>query len=60
MSDAPLGWNWTRSRQTGRPAVSAEMTALIERLAVEDASWVYQRIQGKLLKVGYRAGWDIT
>jgi hypothetical protein len=36
------------------------MIALIERLAVEDASWVYQRIQGKLLKVGYRAGWDIT
>ena len=36
------------------------MTALIECLAIENALWVYQRIQGKLLELGYRADWDIT
>src|ERR1019366_2935301 len=46
---------WTYPDRTGRPPVSTEITALIERLATENASWGYQRIQGELLKVGYRA-----
>ena len=44
---------WTYPRRTGRPAVSAEITELIERLATENHSWGYQRIQGELLKLGY-------
>ena len=40
----------------GRPPVSAEITALIERLATENSTWRYQRIQGELLKLGHRAG----
>ena len=36
------------------PPVSAEITALIERLATENHSWGYQRIQGELLKLGHR------
>ncbi len=31
-----------------------EIAALIERLATDNASWGYQRLQGELLKLGHR------
>src|SRR5207253_2022909 len=37
-----------------RRPVSAEIAALIERLATENNGWEYKRIQGELLKVGHR------
>jgi putative transposase len=54
----PLRWHRraTGPTRTGQdaPPVSAEITALIKRLATENHGWGYQRIQGELLKLGYR------
>jgi hypothetical protein len=51
----PWGVLLSPPNRTGRPPVSTEIAALIERYATENTSWGYQRIQGELLKLGHRA-----
>src|SRR5262245_1611300 len=46
---------WTYPNRTGRPPVSTQIAALIERLATQNASCGYQPIHGELLELGHRA-----
>ena len=46
---------WTYPSRSGAP-VDPMIAALIERMARENETWGYQRIQGELLKLGHRVG----
>ena len=46
-------WTYTRKR-TGRPGVMIEIRKLVVRMASENPSWGYCRIQGALREVGHR------
>ena len=43
-------------RRGGRPGLHAHIRALVVRMATENATWGYTRIQGALKNLGYRVG----
>jgi putative transposase len=45
---------WRRPRPPGRPPISEELVELILRLAGDNPSWGYTRIQGELRRLGLR------
>jgi putative transposase len=47
---------WTYPNRAARPPLDRMIAAMIEQLARENETWGYQRIQGELLKLGYRVG----
>jgi putative transposase len=47
---------WTYATRTGRRGVLAEMRRLVARMAEENPTWGYTRIQGALTNVGHRVG----
>jgi hypothetical protein len=47
-------WTFRRKGNPGRPKISSEQEALVIRLAKENSSWGYEKIRGKLLKLGQK------
>jgi hypothetical protein len=49
-------WNYIHRRGPGRPRTRHTIVELIIRMAVENPSWRYTRIQGALANLGHEVG----
>ncbi|HEX5403187.1 MAG TPA: hypothetical protein VFX16_12880 [Pseudonocardiaceae bacterium] len=43
-----IAQKWTYPRRSGRPPISHDISALIERMGTKNPTWGSQRIQGEL------------
>ena len=49
-------WNYSHRRGPGRPRVMPTIVDLVTRMALENRSWGYTRIQGALANLGHQIG----
>jgi len=49
-------WTFKQQAPRGRPPISPELAALILRLAKENPTWGYGKLEGELGKLGYEIG----
>jgi len=49
-------WTFIERRRPGRPRTRDELAALVVRMATENRSWGYTRIQGAMANLGHRLG----
>lgn len=49
-------WTFKKGAVRGRPAISHDLEALVVRLANENSTWGYGKLQGELLKLGFDIG----
>ena len=46
-------WRWKSRARKGRPAIEADLRALIRRISIDNPLWGAPRIHGELLKLGF-------
>ena len=49
-----LKWNYHHKNKGGRPPIDKELESLIIRLAKENPRWGYGKIEGELIKLGFK------
>src|ERR1700678_3829105 len=47
-------WDYASRRGPGRPATAAAIRRLVIRIATENPGWGHRRVQGELVRLGYR------